>query len=64
MKIKTVGQMHIERFIRMDLAVSFAARAVKGMMVIMGDDARYWVVSMADGERLIRMGYEALPLGI
>ncbi len=53
--------MQIYRFQRSDLAFSLADRAIKSMMVLLGDDERYWVVTMADGERLIRAGYEVAP---
>lgn len=38
----------------------FRDNAIKAMLIILGDDMRYWVVTMADGERLIRAGYEAI----
>lgn len=40
------------------IAKSFVNRASKMMMIVLGDDDRYWVVTPADGERLIRAGYE------
>lgn len=36
----------------------FANRASKMMMIVLGDDDRYWVVTPADGERLVRAGFE------
>lgn len=36
----------------------FTNRAAKMMMIVLGDDDRYWVVTPADGERLILAGYE------
>jgi hypothetical protein len=30
----------------------------KGLAVVMGDDSRYWVVSLADAQRLSRQGFE------
>lgn len=30
----------------------------KMSMIVMGDDGHHWVVSPADGERLVRHGYE------
>jgi len=53
--------MTIYRFRQSELAFSFADRATKSMLVVLGDDERYWVVTMADAERLIRAGYEAAP---
>ena len=32
---------------------------VKPRMIILGDDGRYWLVTMADAEWLLRHGYEA-----
>ena len=52
-------QMQIYRFRRHGLAFNLADRALKPMMVLLGDDGRYWVVRMSDGERLLRAGYEA-----
>ena len=54
-------KMTIYRFRLSELAFSFADRATKSMLVVLGDDERYWVVTMADAERLIRAGYEAAP---
>lgn len=39
-------------------AFSFADRCIKAQMVILGDDDKFWVVSMAQGEKLIRAGYQ------
>ena len=46
------------KFTRRDLAQSFANHCTKMMMVILGCDGKYWVVTPADGERLNRLGYE------
>lgn len=54
-------KMTIYRFRQSEPAFSFADRATKSMLVVLGDDERYWVVTMADAERLIRAGYEAAP---
>jgi len=56
-----LDNMQIYRFRRYELAESFADHAVKSMMVLLGDDERYWVVTMANAERLLRAGYEAAP---
>lgn len=47
------------RFQDASLAWSFADRGLKPQLVILGDDERYWVVSMAEGESLLRAGHEA-----
>ena len=52
-------KMTIYRFLAAERAFSFADHAVKPMMVLLGDDERYWVVRMADAERLLRAGFEA-----
>ena len=49
----------IYRFSAPGLASAFAGRCVKAMTVLLGDDERWWVVTMADSERLLRAGYEA-----
>ena len=54
-------KMTIYRFVTSERAFGFADHAVKNMMVILGDDDRYWVVTMANGERLLRAGYEVAP---
>lgn len=49
--------MNIYRFTSLALAQSFADRK-QGRAVMLGDDERFWVVSMADAQRLERQGYE------
>jgi hypothetical protein len=41
-----------------NLAFGFALHGIKPMAVILGDDDRFWVCSLADAERLYRQGYE------
>ncbi len=61
MTTETIGAKRITRFEFTDrnLAFSFADRCRKMQMVILGDNEMFWVVGMADGEYLIRNGYEA-----
>lgn len=61
MTTETIGAKKITRFefTNRNHAFSFADRAYKMHIVILGDNERFWVVSMADGEYLIRRGYEA-----
>lgn len=47
------------RFHSESLAWSFHDRCLKAHMVILGDAAEYWVVTMAEAERLMKAGYEA-----
>jgi hypothetical protein len=39
-------------------AQNFKNRCIKIMMIILGDDDKYWVVTPAEGEKLTRRGYE------
>ena len=52
-----LAKMDIARFSRRDLAFSCSDRS-KGTAVILGDDSRFWVVSMKNAARLERAGYE------
>jgi hypothetical protein len=54
-------KMPIYRFRRYELAASCVDHAVKPMMILLGDDERYWVVTLANAERLLRAGYEVAP---
>lgn len=49
------------RFKSVQAAYRWADNAVKAEMVIMGDDNRFWVVTMATAEKLIRAGFEIAP---
>jgi hypothetical protein len=40
------------------LADSFRNRCIKMMLIVLGDDGKFWVVTPAEGERLIANGYE------
>jgi hypothetical protein len=40
-------------------ARNFAGRTTKPMVIILGDDMLFWVVSLAMGEQLMTSGYEA-----
>jgi dihydroorotase len=46
------------KFNSLENARTFAARCEKAMGILMGDDMKYWVVTLADFERGIRAGYE------
>jgi len=46
------------KFSSLALANSFANNAIKAMAVMMGDDNKFWVVTMADAARLEKAGYE------
>lgn len=47
------------RFCSESLAWSFCDRCTKTHMVILGEAEQYWVVTMAEAERLMKAGYEA-----
>jgi hypothetical protein len=49
----------MNKFNTLSNASSFANRCHKPQIIIMGCDGLFWVVSMADGAKLIRAGYEA-----
>ena len=51
--------MNAFKFANLKNARSFAARCNKAHGILMGDDHKYWVVSMADFARGLRAGYEA-----
>ena len=51
----------IYRFRRYDSAERFADHDVKSMIVLLGDDERFWVVTMANVERSLRAKYELAP---
>lgn len=46
------------KFISLATANYVADNALIPMAVMMGDDERFWVVTMADAQRLDRAGYE------
>jgi hypothetical protein len=48
----------IFKFRNLTNARNFAERAKKPMVIILGDDQLFWVVSPALGEELLRSGYE------
>lgn len=39
-----------------------ASRTDKPQMIILGDDGRFWLVCLADGEKLLKAGYETLQI--
>lgn len=46
------------RFNTLSGAKAFQDRAIKAMMILLGDDQLFWVVSLAEGARLQESGYE------
>lgn len=49
---------NIFKFSTIVLAKSFASRARRKMMVILGDDEQFWVVPASVAEQLVNAGYE------
>lgn len=46
------------KFVSLASAQRFVDHAIKAMAVMMGDDGKFWVVTMADAQRLEKVGYE------
>ncbi len=42
------------------LAKSFSNRTNKMSVIVLGDDGKYWVVTMGYGRKLYNQGYEVL----
>jgi hypothetical protein len=51
------------RFHRLELALRTAGRK-QGLAVVMGDCPEYWLVSMADAQRLETAGYELVTQSV
>ncbi|HQU83973.1 MAG TPA: hypothetical protein PKY59_12635 [Pyrinomonadaceae bacterium] len=41
-------------------AKGFSAKAKKSYRLFLGDDEKIWVVTMAEGEKLLKQGYEEI----
>jgi len=48
------------KFNDLNLARGFKNRTTKASAIIMGDDQKYWVVSLREIERLLKAGYELI----
>lgn len=59
--MKNTANIHPFKFAELDNAIGFA-RQGKANMIVMGDYGRYWVVTVAEAQRLIRAGYELAPI--
>ena len=51
--INTLGKFNVR-----SLAFNFSYHAEKSSAVILGDDQKYWVVTLANMERALKQGYE------
>jgi hypothetical protein len=58
MGIKISPSHGIFKFGKLANARSFADRARKPVVIVLGDDQLFWVVSLALGEELVKSGYE------
>ena len=48
----------IYKFTEMANAISFTEHCIKIMMIVLGDDEKFWVVTPAHAARLVKQGYE------
>ena len=48
------------RFTSLGNARNCQDHRTKSSLIVLGCDGRFWVTTMADGERLVRAGYEAI----
>jgi len=46
------------KFNSLKSAQSFADKAIKPQAIILGDDNLFWVVSLREGQKLVKQGYE------
>lgn len=58
-KVQTMKTTKAFKFTTLGNAQTFADGCLKMQGIILGDDQRFWVVGMADFDRLIKAGYEA-----
>ncbi len=42
------------------LAQSFSNRTIKMSVIVLGDDGKFWVVTMAHSIRLFKAGYQVI----
>ena len=50
----------MSKFKSLKLAESYREHSIKAKAIVMGDDGRFWVVTLAEMQRLERLGYEVL----
>jgi len=48
------------KFTRLGTARSFSARTIKASAIILGDDNKFWVVTLAEMSRLEKAGFEII----
>lgn len=57
-EIKLTAPNGVFKFNNLLNAKDLAGRAKKSIVILLGDDGRYWVVSLSLGEELVKSGYE------
>ena len=57
-RAKLTAPKEVSKFNHLANARSFANRPKKPMVILLGDDQLFWVVSLALGEELAKAGYE------
>lgn len=60
MKINVVAKFNTPRNANGFINRAFETTG-KSLRIFMGDDETFWIVTMADGERLLAAGYEEMP---
>jgi hypothetical protein len=58
--INNPNSSQISRFTHWGTARNYSARTIKPSVILLGDDGKFWVVSMALGAALERAGYEVV----
>lgn len=48
----------MSKFTNYATAQSFSSRTIKASAVMLGDDGKFWVVTLAQMEKLLKQGYE------
>jgi hypothetical protein len=57
-EVKLTAPNGVFKFNNLLNAKDFADRTVKSMVILLGDDGKYWVVTLGLGEELVKSGYE------
>ena len=57
-EIKLTPPNGVFRFSNFANARNFTDGATKSMTILLGDDGKYWVVTLGLGEELVKLGYE------
>ena len=49
---------NVDIFNNRENAFGWASRSIKGQIVMLGDNNKFWVVCFADANKLSKLGYE------